>query len=161
MYLAKFRDVTVFRFQLQFKVQWRENVDCLWICIWRKRGGTLKDKGFWLQIQSDESFKEGFQSLKRKSKRSEWKIKHETYYWLEFQWHQRCHLILVLILVELSPLMNFFTPFVQQMPDGQIPYCLYCFDYKLCYWQMEIWFSFVLVISCVTDRRKLYFMHTN
>ena len=44
---------------------------------------------------------------------------------LEFQWHYRCHLILVLILVELSPLMNFFTPLVQQMPlcDSSFQMC--------------------------------------
>ena len=154
MYLAKFRDVTVFRFQLQFKVQWRENVDCLWICIWRKRGGTLKDKGFWLQIQSDESFKEGFQSLKRKSKRSEWKIKHETYYWLEFQWHQRCHLILVLILVELSPLTNFFYTIS--------PTNAFVWQFFLDVLQMDR-MSYLIVfivsfISCVTEKRKFGFL---
>ena len=37
----------------------------------------------------------------------------------------RCHLILVLILVELSPLMDFFSPLVQQMPlcDSSFQMC--------------------------------------
>ena len=36
-------------------------------------------------------------------------------YLLEFQRHQRCHLILILILVELSPLIIFFSPLDQKM----------------------------------------------
>ena len=74
-------------------------------------------------------------------------------YILEFQWHQRRHFILVLKLVGLSPLMNFF---------NISPTNVFVWHFFSDVLQMDrmshLIIFIVLIISCVTDRRKFGYL---